>query len=121
MSTKVALRRSVSASLTSIRAASAILGSPVQVVVLSGIDKIAKGFYVDGLDLCEQVRARGDLEASRKGDSQNENQRQESGDDDYDGQSHCCSRRSSSRFQISRLCSGSGTTDFVRVFWGTSR
>ncbi len=92
-----------------------------QVVVLSGIDKIAKGFYVDRLDLCGQVRASGDLEASRNGDPQNENQRQESGDDDYDGQSHCCSRRSSSRFQISRSCSGSGTADFVRIFWGTRR
>jgi hypothetical protein len=53
-----------------------------QVVVLSGIDKIAKGFYVDGLDLSPQVRAGGNYQASRNCDPQNENQRQESGDDD---------------------------------------
>jgi hypothetical protein len=46
-----------------------------QVVVLRRVYKIAKGFYVDGLDLCGQVRAGGNYQASRNSDPQNENQR----------------------------------------------
>ena len=87
-----------------------------QVAVLGWVGQIAESFDVDRTDREGRPDTSFDLQASGYGNAQDNSESKGSGDDDDNGQTHCSSRRSSSRFQIARVFSGSETADVVALF-----
>jgi len=95
--------------------------APAQILVFRGINQIAEGFDVNRLNLTGESCFLGNLQAAGERNPQRKNQGQRGGDNENDSQSHGCTRRSSSRFQTSRLFSGSGIATLTIAFCGTSR